>query len=250
MQEPKRSEVIVFPDKESLSRDAAYRVCTLAQSAARLRGRFALALAGGSTPALLYRLLLNTPFVEAMPWAATEFWFGDDRCVAPDAPESNYRMAREALLDALPTTPGGIYRMPTEMPDHEAAAQLYEAQLQQVFGVERDAWPRFDLILLGMGPDGHCASLFPHKPALQEQKRLVVATEPGLKPFVPRLTLTFPVLNHAAHVLFLVAGADKAETLARVLHGPPLPNELPSQSVALQNGPLTWLVDRAAAAQE
>jgi 6-phosphogluconolactonase len=156
-------------------------------------------------------------------------------------------MAREALLANVPIPAENVYRMPAEQPDPDSAAQAYEAELRQAFGIGAQAWPRFDLVLLGMGADGHCASLFPRKPALRETTRLVVATEPGLEPFVPRLTLTYPVLNQAANVVFLVAGAEKAQTLARVLEGPFDPDALPAQAVAPSDGTLTWLFDTAVA---
>ena len=252
-------EVILFPDKTSLSHDAAHRFVSLAAQKLAQGRNFHVALAGGSTPALLYGLLAAAPYYHAVAdWSRIHFFFGDERCVPPDSPDSNYRMAHETLssISEQHEEPsrqtkgiGTLTRMPADLPDHEEAAQQYEETLRRHFHLQADELPRFDLILLGMGPDGHCASLFPHKPALQEKERLVVATEPGLKPFVPRLTLTHPVLNNAANVLFLVAGEDKAETLSRVLDGPPDPDGLPSQSVLPSHGSVTWLVDRAAASR-
>ena len=243
----------------ALSHDAAHRFVSLAAQKISQRQPFRVALAGGSTPALLYSLLAASPFYEEVEdWSLVHLFFGDERCVPADAPDSNYRMAHDAFYPAkggptrlfLPHSEGGIlHRMMADLPDREEAALQYEQTLREQFRLEAGTLPRFDLILLGMGPDGHCASLFPHKPALQEEERLVVVTEPGLKPFVPRLTFTLPVLNHAAHVLFLVAGEDKAETLARVLTGPRNPEVLPSQSVLPTEGTVTWLVDREAASR-
>lgn len=235
----------VFADKAEVSAEAARRFAEWAEEAAGDGRPFTVALSGGSTPALLYRLLASPPYREAISWDNVHLFFGDERGVPPDAPESNYRMARETLISQVPIPAENIHRMLAEA--GEAGAAQYEAHLRGFFGLAEGAFPRFDLILLGMGPDGHCASLFPQKPALRERERLVVLTEPGLQPFVPRLTLTFPALNAAAHILFLVAGADKAETLARVLHGPPDPENLPAQSVAPTNGELLWLLDQEAA---
>jgi 6-phosphogluconolactonase len=244
-----RRELALFENRKALSRDAAYRFVALAAQSAQAGRPFTVALSGGSTPEMLYRLLAAPPFRDSISWPNVHLFFGDERCVPPDAPESNYRMAHEALIAPVSLPPENVHRMPGENADPEAGAQQYAAELRQFFNLAEGERPRFDLVLLGMGPDGHCASLFPHKPALQERQRLVVASEPGLKPFVPRLTLTLPVLNNAAHVLFLVAGADKAETLARVLEGPTDFDALPSQSVAPTNGTLTWLLDRDAARQ-
>jgi len=256
---PSPREVILFPDKLSLSHDAAHRFISLAAQKVSQRQDFNVALAGGSTPAQLYSLLAASPFYEAVgDWAMVNLFFGDERCVPPDSPDSNYHMAHSIMVPAakkvfgvlpLPAEGGIFHRMPAELPDQEAAALQYEQTLRRHFRIGPGEFPRFDLILLGMGPDGHCASLFPHKPALQERERLVVATEPGLKPFVPRLTLTLPVLNNAANILFLVAGEDKAEALARVLTGPRDPQGLPSQSVLPTDGTVTWLVDREAASR-
>jgi 6-phosphogluconolactonase len=240
-------ERIIFENLRSLSLDAAYRFTALAAHSQVIGRPFTVALAGGSTPKSLYRLLTTSPFRETIPWQNTHLFFGDERCVPPDAPESNYGMVKAALLAPLGLPEQNIHRMPGERPDPDEAAREYEAQLHSFFGLAEGALPRFDLILLGLGPDGHCASLFPHKPALQERKRLVVASEPGLEPFVTRLTLTLPVLNHAAQLLFLVAGANKAETLVRVLNGPRDPETLPAQAIAPANGTLSWLVDREAA---
>ncbi len=240
-------EVVIFEDKAMLSREAAHRFLFLAKRKIGSGGFFNVALAGGSTPEMLYSLLASLPFRDDIDWTHIHFFFGDERAVPPDHADSNYRMAHAALFAPLAIPPSHIHRMVAEGSDLDTAAHAYEAELRSHFNLsDTDTPPSFDLILLGMGPDGHTASLFPHKPALQEKTRLVVGTEPGLKPFVPRLTLTYPVLNQAANVLFLVAGADKAVTLHRVLTEPTDPDALPSQSVAPTDGSLVWLVDQAA----
>lgn len=245
-----RREIVIFEEKEALSRDAAHRFVFLANQKRQTGERFNVALSGGSTPEMLYRLLAALPFRDDIDWTQVHLFFGDERAVPPDHADSNYRMAETALFAPLALPSANIHRMPADLPDLDTAARQYEAELRTHFALSApEALPRFDLILLGMGPDGHTASLFPGKPALQEQARLVVGTEPGLKPFVPRLTLTFPVLDAAANVLFLVAGADKATTLHRVLYGPADPENLPSQSVVPKDGTLVWLVDQAAMGQ-
>ena len=238
-------DVVLFTDKNALSLDAAHRFVSLAAQQTQSGCNFNVALAGGSTPALLYGLLANPPFRSAVAWAHVHLFFGDERCVAPDSADSNFLMVQKSGLTEL-VPHGNLHRMHGEMPDHDKATHQAEQVLRAFLGA--NGLPRFDLILLGMGSDGHCASLFPHKPSLRETNRLIVASEPGLKPFVPRLTLTLPVLNAAANVLFLVAGGDKAETLVRVLEGPDDPDALPSQSVRPTEGTLTWLLDREAAA--
>lgn len=245
-----KREVVIFEDKEALSREAAHRFIFLANQTIGAGGVFNVALAGGSTPEMLYGLLAALPFREDLDWTQVHLFFGDERAVPADHADSNYRMANATLFTPLALPAANIHRMPADMPDLDAAAQAYEAEIRAHFAPsDPEVLPRFDLILLGMGSDGHTASLFPHKPALQEKTRLVVGTEPGLKPFVPRLTLTFPALDAAAHVLFLVAGADKAATLHRVLNGPAEPEALPSQAVAPTAGSLVWLVDQAAMGQ-
>ena len=213
----------------------------------RPASRFTVALSGGSTPKTLHAVLAAPPYRDQVDWSRVHFYWGDDRCVAPDDPESNFRMARETLLDRLPIREAQIHRMHTEL-DSAAAAALYEDELRQDFALSAGELPRLDLILLGMGPDGHTASLFPHTAALGVTDRLVTAN------YVPqlntsRITLTAPVLNHAAAVAFLIAGADKADALAHVLEGPPDLDTYPSQRIAPADGDLYWLVDRAAASR-
>ena len=245
--EANRVYVVVADDLAGVARHAADLFVRLARQAEQ-SSRFSVALSGGSTPKALHELLSSPPFREQVDWARVHFYWGDDRYVAPDDPESNFRMARETLLDRVPLREAQIHRVHTEMDDPDAAAALYEDELRQDFGLRDGQVPRFDLILLGMGPDGHTASLFPHTSALTVTDRLVVAN------YVPklatwRITFTAPVINHAATVAFLVAGDDKADALAHVLDGPRDPEEYPSQLVAPSDGDLYWFVDRAAASR-
>jgi len=243
-------------DAETVARAGAGEWVRLARAAAAKKRRFRVALAGGSTPQRLYELLATPLFAGMWDPTAVDFVFGDERAVAPDAPDSNYRMAREALLDPVKAPVTRVHRMEGERADLEAAAADYEALLARVCGTRpRSAGgppPALDLVLLGLGPDGHTASLFPHAASLRETARWVVATDPPAPPLAPRvrrLTLTLPVLNRAAQVVFVVEGEAKAERLAEVLEGPRDPERLPAQGVAPAQGRLVWLVDRAAASK-
>jgi len=237
----------VLADLEEVARAAAEEVVRLAGAAVRAHGRFTLALSGGSTPRALFRLLSTSP--DRIDWSAVHVFWGDERHVPPDHAESNYRMARETLLDRVPIPAPNVHRIHGEDPDAAHAAALYEDELAAAFALAPRQLPRFDLVLLGLGPEGHTASLFPGSAALHERERLVVA------PFVSklaahRITLTPPVLNHAAAVIFLVCGADKAAALAAVLAGEREGERdvdlYPAQIVRPEHGALLWLVDRAA----
>jgi 6-phosphogluconolactonase len=199
-----------------------------------------LALTGGSTPKDAYRRAAQMD----LDWSGATLWFGDERCVPPDDERSNYGMARACLLEEISGARPAVHRIRGELGPAEGAAD-YEALLRHTFG--DDGPPSLDLILLGLGPDGHCASLFPGKPAVKETERLVVGVpEAGLEPFVPRVTVTFPLINAAREVVFLVAGADKAEAVARALGGTPDP-DTPASLVAPTQGTLTVLLDPTAA---
>jgi 6-phosphogluconolactonase len=241
----------VHPSLAQLIPAAADLVVEASQAVgARGSGVFRVALAGGSTPRPLYQLLASSPYRERIDWSRMQVYWGDERNVGPESDESNYKMAREALLDHASLRPEQIHRIRGELAASEAAMD-YQQVLARTFGLAPDQpseWPRFDCILLGMGPDGHTASLFPNTMALEVRDRTVVAN-PVPKLDAERITLTVPVLNAAASVLFLVAGADKADALAAVLEGPPQPMLYPSQLVAPTNGTLRWLVDQAAAAR-
>ncbi len=238
-------DIAVFSSPSAIAVDAAHRWTSLSAAAIGAGRPFTVALAGGRTPETLYRLLATPSFRDAVQWKNTHLFFGDERCVPLDSEFNNYRMAHESLIGPLGLPASNCHRIPAEQTDPEQAAADYAAELAEFFGSA--SIPRFDLILLGMGSDGHCASLFPGSAALEERSKWVVQNEPGLKPFVPRVTLTFPIINNAANVLFLVAGDDKATTAAEVLQGPVDSHRLPSQSVRPTNGTLTWLMDRAAA---
>lgn len=232
----------VYDDFEAVSRAAAVKFVTWAESAIRAGGSFAVALAGGNTPRRLYELLAARPCRELVDWSRVHVFFGDERCVPPDDSRSNYGMAREALLDRVEIPSRHIHPIPTELPPADAAA-AYERTL-------RAALPalggRFHLALLGLGPDAHTASLLPRTPVLTETERWVAAVEGG-RPFVWRITLTTPVLNQSRQVAFLVSGADKAEALAEVRNGPRDTKRLPAQLIQPADGQVVWLVDRPAA---
>lgn len=238
-------DVVVFPDLDAVSEEAARRFVAIANDAVAQANRCTVALAGGSTPERLYRLLASERYRDAVPWASLYIFFGDERCVPPDDRESNYRMAREAMLNHVPVLPEQIFRMEGER-DPQSAAMTYDATLGDAFALTPGRIPHFDLILLGMGPDGHTASLFPHTDGLQVVERLATAN------YVPkfdswRLTLTYPVLDAARHVLFLVGGAEKADAVQRVIEGPFDPSEYPAQGVRTPDGTVTFLLDAAAA---
>lgn len=232
---------------QDLFQAAAEEVIRAATDAVAKRGRFTIALSGGSTPKNLYTLIAANAST-TLPWDKMFFFWGDERHVPPDNPDSNYRMAKETLLSKVPIPPSNIFPVPAENPDAAAAVEAYEQTLRKFFNLSAGASPRFDLILLGMGPDGHTASLFPETAALQEKSRLVAANwVEKLK--TSRITFTLPVLNAARCVAFLVSGSDKAEVLREVLEGNAPPERYPSKLVRPSDGKLIWFVDRAAASQ-
>jgi 6-phosphogluconolactonase len=240
----KKLLVRVAPTADDLAHVACEIIAAAATASIGRRRFFRIALAGGSTPRAIYRLLADDPYMDFRHWQI--FW-SDERCAPPTSPESNYRMAKETLLDRLTTPPALVFRMAGEG-DPDAAALAYERAVRELVPPNPAAGtgetPRFDLILLGMGVDGHTASLFPGSPALTEQERLVVATTAPTGQ--PRLTFTYPLINAARRVLILVSGAEKAATLRAVRTQPPDPNRYPVQGVNLVRGNLTWLVDAAA----
>lgn len=238
------ANILVFDDADEVARGAADRFVEIAQAVIAARGRFSVALSGGSTPRLTYELLATDEYRDRVSWASVHIFFGDERCVPPTHPDSNYRMACEAMISLLPIPPQNTHRMRCE-DGPVAGARLYEQELRSFFDGAA-AWPRFDLVLLGIGEDGHTASLFPGTPALAEQQAWVVANRvEKLKTF--RITLTAPAINHAAHIVFMVTGIGKAERLVEVLNGLRDPERLPAQMIQPVEGSLTWLVDRAAA---
>lgn len=237
-------QIAVYPDTDSLSQAAARYIVQVAQESIVTHGRFTLALSGGNTPKKLYGLLASEPYRAQINWALVDIFWSDERCVSPDSADSNFHMAQEVLLSKVPIPAQQVHRVPADAPDRDAASLAYTQEMQRVFGT--NAIPSFDLIQLGMGPEGHTASLFPHQPSLHEQTRLVMpVTVP--KPPPPRLTFTPPLLNAAVHVLFLVTGADKAEAVQAVLEGDYQPDEYPAQIVKPTKGEVTWMFDTAAA---
>ena len=252
MTSPGARDIRLHPSLERLSRAAAEELANIAQAALETRDRFTLALSGGQTPQLLYQLLARD-FRAVIPWHKTEVFWGDERYVPPDDPHSNYRMAKEAMLDHVPIPESNVHRMRGELEPGQAAGE-YEAALRTFFfprSGDRKAEgetlvPSFDLILLGMGDDGHTASLFPGTAAIHEQTRWVVAHRVE-KLDTWRITLTPVVINAAANVTFAVSGTGKAERLRQVLNGPRQPDVLPAQIVNPDGGRVHWLVDQAAA---
>jgi len=243
-----RIKYYVVPDPTALARRAAQYFVEMAGEAVAAHGRARIAISGGSTPKAAFQLLAdpNQPWRSRMPWDSIDLYWVDERTVPPDHAESNYRMTREALLDHVPLKPEQIHRMEGELAP-EAAAARYESELRAGFRIEGAESPRFDLISLGMGPDGHTASLFPHTQAIHEMSRLVTANQvPQMNTW--RITLTWPVINHASSVFFLIAGEDKAAILKEVLAGPRDPERLPSQLIWPASGILTLILDKAAAA--
>ena len=243
------SETIkVFHNAGELAHFAAGRFLKNAEAAVSARGRFAVALSGGSTPLALYAELAGH-FREHREdrdlLKRIHFFFGDERAVPPKHEDSNYRAARDALFYNIKLPKENIHRIRTELPPGEAAA-AYEDELKSFFGLAEGQWPVFDLVFLGMGADGHTASLFPDTPALGEVRAWVVANRVE-KLNAHRITLTAPVFNHAREVIFMICGLDKAETLNLVLHGPSQPETWPAQLIAPENGELLWLLDREAA---
>ncbi|MGA3082585.1 MAG: 6-phosphogluconolactonase [Terracidiphilus sp.] len=238
----------VEADPTALARRAAQYFVEMAGEAVEAQGRARIAISGGSTPKAAFELLAdpNQPWRSRMPWHELDLYWVDERCVPPGDPESNYRMAREALLDHVPLGPEQIHRIEGEL-DPPSAAARYESELRSTFQLEGAETPQFDLIALGLGDDGHTASLFPHTEALHEMTRLVTANRVPQKN-AWRITLTWPVINHARSVFFLAAGAEKAAILKEVLSGPRDPERLPSQLIWPSSGILTFILDKAAAA--
>lgn len=234
----------IVDDAPALAEAAAGAIIDAATAAVAAGPRFTVALAGGATPRETYMRLASPLFAESMPWDRTLVFFGDERCVPPDHPESNYGMASETLLTKVGLPADRVYRLRGEAEDPEEAATEYARTLASVFDTRRGGLPRFDLVLLGMGLDGHTASLFPGSPATREIFRTVVAVHAAAARIPQRLTLTFPAINAAARVIFLVSGAEKAKAVKAALSAG---TSLPAGMVQPADGALTWIVDRAAA---
>lgn len=240
-------EIRILPDGAAIAKRAAQEFVRAAAAAVNSKGSFNVALAGGSTPKALYSLLVNDLALRSqVPWDKMHLFFGDERHVAPDHPDSNFRMATEAMISKSPLKPGQATRIKGEYFDAEQAALEYEKALREYFKLKEGEYPRFDLLLAGMGNEGHTLSLFPGTKALHADGRLVVRNWIG-KLYTERITLTAPAASNAALVLFMVTGADKAPALKAVLEGPFEPEQLPAQLLQPQNGKSLWLVDTAAA---
>ena len=239
--------VSILDDLEALSRSAAEQFVSLAKAALATRGRFDVALSGGATPQALYRLLAQPPYLARLPWPQIHFFWGDERCVPPDHPDSNYYQARLALLDHIAVPPANVHRIWGEL-EPTAAAQDYARQLRSASAEDGLDWPRFDLILLGLGADGHTASLFPGPitPAEAHSPVIAVSAHYAGRP-AQRVSLTPLVFNTAVNVIFLVTGAAKSEALAATLTGPRDPERWPAQRIQPARGSVAWLVDQAAA---
>lgn len=240
---PSTRTIQILPTPADLFHAAAEEFVRVGNAAIAAHGRFTVALSGGSTPKSLYSLLAVQR--AAFDWHHTFLFFGDERHVPPDHPDSNYRMVKEALLTKISVPAENVFRVKAENPDAAAAALEYANDLRRFFTLQSGEFPRFDLILLGMGPDGHTASLFPGSDGLKEQSRLVIAN--WVEKFnAHRITVTFPVVNHAAEAMFMASGPDKADMVRQVLEGKHTP-PYPSQQVQPIGGTLLWLLDEAAA---
>jgi 6-phosphogluconolactonase len=246
--QPDGPQVRVCNDVAALIEEAAKRVIAASKQAIAERSRFAVALAGGSTPKPLYELLATIPCREQVEWFRTHIFWGDERLVPPDDPRSNFRMAREALLDHVPIPAGNVHRVCTESGNPEQVAAAYEATIRQVLDSTGNTVPALDVCLLGLGENGHTASLFPGSPVLHESSRLV-ASEYVAEVAMWRVTMTFLLINQSRLIMFLVAGAGKAPVLRKVLAADPK-TLLPAQLVKPVDGTLLWLVDRAAMGEE
>jgi 6-phosphogluconolactonase len=242
-------EVRILADGAAIARRAAELIVDAVTAAVRERGAFTISLAGGSTPKALYTLLATDPgFNSRMPWDKTQFFFGDERHVPPDDPDSNFRMASESMLSKVSLKPEQVYRIKGEYEDTEKAALEYEQTLRSYFKVSPGQLPRFDVVLLGMGDEGHTLSLFPGTKALHDNGRLVMSNWIG-KLYTQRVTITAPVANNSGLAVFMITKADKALALKGVLEGPFEPEQLPSQLIQPKNGKLLWLLDTTAASK-
>ncbi len=238
--------VIIAPDLEALAGAAATRVHAIASAAVAARGVFRIALSGGDTPRALHDHLAHREAHRDFPWAATQVFWGDDRHVGPTHQDSNYRMAKATLLDPVGIDPQQVFRIHGENPRAAEAADDYARTLVAVFGLREGELPRFDVMIMGTGEDGHTASLFPGSASLDERERLVIA--PWVEKLTTfRITVTLPVINHAAHVLFFVAGEEKAAATAAALDPPEGAAPPPTALVRPTDGELVWMLDAAAA---
>ena len=240
------TEVRVLPDGAAIAERCARKFVEIAAAAVKEKGSFHVALAGGSTPKILYRLLVDDPALRSQVlWDKMHVFFGDERHVGPDDAQSNYRMAAEAMIRKSPLKPEQVFRVKGEYPEAEVAAKEYEQTIREHYELGEGQFPRFDIVLLGMGSEGHVASLFPGTKALHENRRIAVHNWVG-KVLMDRITLTAPAINNAANVICMVTGAEKAPALAAVLEHVYEPEQLPAQLIQPTNGNVLWLADTAA----
>lgn len=238
--------VKLFGHCSEIASYAAQDVARISAESVAARGVFSIALAGGSTPKMLYALLAEHPTLRnSLPWDKMQVFFGDERHVGPGHADSNFQMATDAMLSKVPIPPQRIHRIKGEYPDTVQAAAEYEEEIRRALALKAGESPRFDLLLLGMGNEGHTLSLFPGTKALHESQRIVTRNWVG-KLYTERITLTAPAANAAANIIFMVTGSDKACALKAVLEGPHEPEQLPAQLIQPVNGSLSWLVDTAA----
>lgn len=241
-----KREVRRYPDLEHLSKAAAEFICSLANERVNGRGLFTMALSGGKTPKSLYEKLAAAPHVARMPWPRIHLFWGDERCVPPEHPQSNFSMAFHALISRVPIPPQNVHRMSAEIEPPEDAAEAYEAVLRGFFGYSKNfrPIPAFDLILLGVGGDGHTASLFPGDKATKETNRWVTAVRtPHGSPPVARITLTLPLINRANCVLFMVSGSGKREIVRSILEEPDSAAQRYPAARVSPGGRAIWLID-------
>jgi 6-phosphogluconolactonase len=240
------TEVRILPDGPAIANRCAQKFVEIAAAAVKEKGSFDVALAGGSTPKLLYGLLVDDPELRSLvPWDKMHVFFGDERHVKPDHPDSNFRMATESMISKSPLKPEQVTRIKGEYPVAEDAAKEYDQYLRTYYKLAEGQFPRFDLVLLGMGSEGHTLSIFPGTKALRENHRIAVHNWVG-KVLMDRITLTAPAVNNAANVILMVTGADKAPALTAVLERFYEPDQLPAQLIQPTNGSLLWLVDTTA----
>ena len=246
---PAVPDIRIHSDSQAAAEAAAAFVLEVGQEAIRTKGRFCIAISGGTTPETLYRALTSPAFADRFDWSRTTFFFSDERCVPPNDPRSNYALANKTLFTPLKITPSQVCHMAGESHDPQAAAHEYEQQLHLAMKTSPSAQPSLDLILLGLGEDGHTASLFPGAPVLRDHQRLIAATQSPKDP-PNRLTMTFAAINRASVILFLVAGAAKAGAVRAILDPKTeAERQLPASLVEPEEGRLIWFLDRAAAAE-
>lgn len=242
-----KPEIRTYPTIEDLSRAAAEYVCEIAKGAIEERGIFTLVLSGGSTPRLLYEKLAEQPYANRIDWQHTHLFWGDERCVPPKHPDSNFALAYETMISKVAVPPANVHRIPAESDSAKTAAEKYEKSLREFFKVATEpisplTFPSFDLVLQGLGEDGHTASLFPGDVALEEKTKWAVAVDGSTAaPPVPRVSLTLPVLNEARHVLFLASGGSKREVFQEILNNPEKAG-YPAARVE-PSGRLLWFID-------